>query len=84
MTLPKRSSLKDNELRIITKDFSLKWVVFWKNKPSCPTSRPPTVVAFKPAFLHLLDKDEDEDIVDDEVDALKPAFLRLLMMRLSL
>ena len=26
--------------------------------------------------------DEDEDIVDDEVDALKPAFLRLLMMRL--
>ena len=43
------------------------------------------MVAFKPAFLHLLDKDEDEDIVDDdEVDVLKPAFLRLLMMRLSL
>ena len=42
------------------------------------------MAAFKPAFLLLLDKDEDEDIVDDEVDALKPAFLRLLMMRLSL
>ena len=40
------------------------------------------MLAFKPAFLHLLDKDEDEDIVDDEVDALKPAFLHLLMMRI--
>ena len=42
------------------------------------------MAAFKPAFLHHLDNDEDENIVDDEVDALKPAFLRLLMMRLSL